>query len=335
MRDAIQGLVEEFRRCMQPGKDDAIIIPGHGECKIAIDGFQTLKEFFSSKSAGFVDGGNAEILGNASFSSQFIRTLGIIMKAGRTTCIRKCEFLSSTRTIDKDGMPFYHTTSIPLLGESMPADTYFAASDELSVKELGSLARRLSELKTAGLLIEDLQEGDMLVLDGTLESKTVHEEKALCELILHAMKKNILLCAVAKTTTLLTKGGMPASQALLALGGNQMWHYKVARIDKESHHAIIHFARLHGLSRLAFRIEFPLYAELMQTDKVIGSIAYYAKDLSFPGYPYGLIKADLLARVPEKEAQGLRSRIGAFLGKEMTAHASSLGAHDLLDSSHR
>ncbi|MFB6199017.1 MAG: hypothetical protein ABEI52_12245, partial [Halobacteriaceae archaeon] len=58
-------------------------------------------------------------------------------------------------------------------------------------------------------------------------------------------------------------------------------------------------------------------------------------DPVFPGYPYGLIEADRLARVSHDEAAAKRTRLQSAFGKDWERVEKRLhtrDAHDILDS---
>jgi hypothetical protein len=69
---------------------------------------------------------------------------------------------------------------------------------------------------------------------------------------------------------------------------------------------------------------------------VTSALASNSKDLSFPGYPYGLVDADSFARVSGEEIDSYRvplmseiSRLGKW--KKISRHICSGDAHTVLD----
>ncbi len=67
----------------------------------------------------------------------------------------------------------------------------------------------------------------------------------------------------------------------------------------------------------------------------VAQLAHHSADSLFPGYPYGLILADKLARVSKEEAQALRTHAKAML-KDLTPIVAQAEAatdsHSILDS---
>ena len=71
--------------------------------------------------------------------------------------------------------------------------------------------------------------------------------------------------------------------------------------------------------------------DLVHPFKVFGFLAVQSKDLVLPGYPYGLIKADRLARVSESEKAYHRTRFLSRLPKEITEEMTD-DVHEILDN---
>ena len=107
----------------------------------------------------------------------------------------------------------------------------------------------------------------------------------------------------------------------------------MAEISNKKHKADILFAKLHEKSRHAFRIE--VYNR--QNEKIpelAAELSENSKEITFPGYPYGLIIADKMARISEKETEYIKAKIAATAGKKWEAIGRSLSAanaHEILD----
>ena len=72
----------------------------------------------------------------------------------------------------------------------------------------------------------------------------------------------------------------------------------------------------------------------MTDEEVMAELKNNAKDLSFPGYPYGLILADKLARVSDKEAEYLKAKFFAAAGSKwsnLKNRMAAVNAHEVLD----
>lgn len=82
----------------------------------------------------------------------------------------------------------------------------------------------------------------------------------------------------------------------------QAWYYHpIYQITRADNLADVYIVKLHKHARSPFR--FDIYLEKsknltqQERESIISSIASNSNDLSFPGYPYGLIKVDQSSRV--------------------------------------
>jgi hypothetical protein len=348
MHEALKELAQHIEGMSKCSEDDRLLMPGSRPYAVNKDNFHTIKEFCSGKKLCFVDGGNSEIAAAANFSVQFIRIAAVTMHLNKTISAKRAEFFALCRaaapnatTPENGGQKYFCSThfvskdTLNLPGLSFPADTANSAREGSELSAIGNNVRRLAEIEIARQAVVGLEDGDILVLDGTLEAKTALEAEYLDRLYEAAKKKDVLVMSVAKTTTLLTEKGNSASVMLFKMGPKTAWYYyPIADINNPMHKAALLFAKLHHKSAYAFRVE--AYKEqlpMVEMDKVIGFFAYNSKDLSFPGYPYGLIKADRTARVSEKEKAMLKARLGMLLESkaDIVPYLASLGAHDVLD----
>jgi hypothetical protein len=347
MHEALKELAQHIEGMSKLAEDDRLLMPGSRAYAVDKNNFHTIKEFCSGKKLCFVDGGNSEIAAAANFSVQFIRIAAITMHLNKTVSAKRAEFFALCMATAPDaaapggGKKYFCTThffskdTLNLPGLSFPADAANSAREGNELSAIGNNVRRLAELEIARQAVAGLEDGDILVLDGTLEAKTALEKEYIDRLYEAAKKKDVLVMSIAKTTTLLTEKGNSASVMLFRMGPKTAWYYyPIADINNPMHKAAILFAKLHHKSAYAFRVE--AYKEqlpMVYMDKVIGFLAYNSKELSFPGYPYGLIKADRTARVSEKEKLMLKARLGMLLESkaDIVPYLTSLGAHDVLD----
>ncbi len=193
---------------------------------------------------------------------------------------------------------------------------------EESLKAACERVRRIAEIEIA----EKAQE-DIVVLDGTLETRHGLEQEKIDEL---CRKK--VVASVAKTCSLLTDTGLPVTTALNREG---TWAYHpIALNHNQLHKADIAFAKLHAASKHVLRVEIAR-ACAGKLEEVLCCLAHESRDVSFPGYPYGLIKADKIARVSEQESALLKTQLQVRAGKNwanIQEQINSLNAHSLLDS---
>ena len=208
-----------------------------------------------------------------------------------------------------------------------------------------SVPRAFAEWKMAATVVDrELAAGDILVLDGTLQTGYGGEARLADSLYGMARRRGVIVCALAKTTTLMGPGGVPvlyAAQEAARAAGHQAWHMPLARRVPGDGSGFVLAVRLHRHSRFTYRLEvlrdqYDLLQGSGEIGGVIGSIAANSGDPSFPGYPYGLISADRYARVRGAEAAVHRRIMLAELGRHdmgrtMVEHTLLLSAHQTLN----
>ena len=208
-----------------------------------------------------------------------------------------------------------------------------------------SVPRAFAEWKMAATVVDrELAGGDILVLDGTLQTGYGGEARLADSLYDAARRRGVIVCALAKTTTLMGPGGVPvlyAAQEAARAAGHQAWHMPLARRVPGDGSGFVLAVRLHRHSRFTYRLEvlrdqYDLLLGSGEIGGVIGSIAANSGDPSFPGYPYGLISADRYARVRGAEAAVHRRIMLAELGRHdmgrtMVEHTLLLSAHQTLN----
>lgn len=188
---------------------------------------------------------------------------------------------------------------------------------QISAEESIGKLRRLLEIKTASAVTKS---ESLVVLDGHLESESVIEEKMLAEL-----KSKVLISGLTKKTNMLTTTG---NSVQTIFGKNE--GYFVTKTKE----FILAFVRLHPKSQFVFKYEI---AEKPGIDfgKIIGTLSAHSKDPIFPGYPYGLIKADQLARVSNQEKEYQRNLLIGKLGNKWEILRNKIDApdaHKVLDT---
>ena len=208
-----------------------------------------------------------------------------------------------------------------------------------------SVPRAFAEWKMAAAVVQrELGEGDIIVLDGTLQTGYGGEARLADELYDRARQRGVTVCALAKTTTMMGPGGVPilyAAQEAARMAGHHTWYMPLARRASGGNSGFMLAVRMHRHSRFTYRLEVlrDQYDRLVDEgglEKIIGSIAATSGDPSFPGYPYGLVSADRYARVRGAEAEMHRrmllGELGRHeLGRTMVGHTLLLSAHRTLD----
>ncbi len=308
--------------------------------------FQSIEKSASSSKIAFIDAGSAEIIKSPNFSLNLIRAYYAIYKNNKRINSKKYDFYSFISTKNIENELFYNAEFIRLDNENNVVpdneDLLLNSLDETikqgitraSISSVANVIRRFSELKTAINIINNLNENDIIVLDGSLQCTFTNEKKYFEELYKKAAEKNVIICGLSKTTTLMTDKGNSIANALSKFNVAGKWlYYPVAEIKSSNHKAEMSFVKLHEKSRHIFRFE--IYKE--QKEKlmeVTSLLSNNCKDAVFLGYPYGLIEADKNARISNQEKGMLLTLFSAKFGKDwekIKESLSNMDAHDILD----
>jgi hypothetical protein len=312
------------------------------------DNFHHGRKLNSGVRLTFIDGGNCQIISSSNISVNFIRIHASSYKHFTKDFAHTTEFFSmtkferdtNTRKVNymtkiypyrgKIGLPDEKTISFSIEDETLKQGVFNA-----SVSKIVDVVRRFAEIKLASELIDTkLESGDMIVLDGTLQQSYTNEEKYFDELFNKAMKKNILISALAKTSTLITKKGNSIISVLnkMSKDRDDRWYYHpIVKINKKEHPAEMYFVKLYPSSKFIFRFEVYKKQNFVDIDKVIGYLCLTSQDPAFFGYPYGLVDVDAFARVSEDEAKYLRLRFKS-LSRDVEIKDSENKAHNVLDT---
>ena len=234
----------------------------------------------------------------------------------------------------------------------LPADADLDESSE-DVRDRGAsrdllltIPRRMAEWAVAGSVIDaELRAGDVLVMDGTLQPRSKRETKFVEPICKRAIQKGVVLCGLAKTSTLMTTDNLPligrASDLAEAAGlGGRRWFVGVCDRATADDMGYTYIVRFHERSRYVFRFGVlggqRAAMSSAEVESVLSSIAANSSDISIPGYPYGAIDADRFAKVRNREASMHRNMLDAEIagrpgGDSITAQIRSMSMHQALN----
>ena len=264
--------------------------------------------------------------------------------------------------------PTVHTPSAPAASRNLysvklfthsPADRIrLPPDDELGITEedirkhgtsrvgLLGMPRKMAEWAVAeSVVATELAAGDVLVMDGTLQSGSGRESAFAAKVYNRAVQKGVVVCGLAKTTTLTTVDNRPlvrhASEVAKAAGlEDRRWFARIGERATADDKAYTFIVKLHEKSEYAFR--FGILAEQYwpmnrgEVESVLASVAANSRDIAMPGFPYGAIDADRFAKVRMREAAMYRDMLGAEMlrkpgGAEVAAQIRSMSAHQVLN----
>jgi len=286
--------------------------------------FHQIKEINSGRKVAFIDGGNSEIVKAANFSLHFVRVYYSVWQDNKKIKGKKREFYVLVNTFNdgKKGIK-YKTEIYGVIGlekEDLVFDSYDETLREgmhrVNISRIGEIARRFAELKAAEEAVDELEEGDILVRDGSLQSSVTNESKYFESLYKKAVEKGVLVMSISKSSNLITEKGNSLAALLNTISGEGAWYYHpIADIEHPEHQAELFMAKLHPNSKYVFRLE-SYKKQKFDFEEVFGLLMCNSKDPVFLGYPYGLIDADRFARVSNNEKEGLKMQLRAKIGRD-------------------
>jgi hypothetical protein len=304
------------------------------------------------------------LIGAPNFSIQLNRVYFNIFEKRKiiqpVTLSNRIEFFSVTFAKFKDEQIFYET--LLFTAEREPADRLPSPSDlsfnsadrrlmvgnaRADVTRVASIARRFAEWKYAERVVEEeLDKNDVLVMDRTLRTAFLNESKYANDAFSTAEDRGVVYTGLSKTSRLFTTTGLSLLGAVRKLAMDSktspMWYYyPVADSLSPEHQGAIFLVKLSDQSQRVFRFEIQADQAkgLQQTElnEIFSELALNSNDLSFPGYPYGLVDADDNARVRFEELETYRVILLSEISKlgsapKFVRHMESTDAHTTLNS---
>ena len=318
----------------------------------------------SKRNLGLVDGGSASIISGADFNISFNRVAGVLFKKNKITSLSHIpdliEFFAATLiTKTTDDKIAYATRLFPRekkFEALLPKEDIIIPIDEVrdlmgfkfmpKVEIFGGVAMRFAEWAYSAKFIEkELFSGDVFIRDGSLQTGYKEEILLVRNLFKSADQKEVYVTGLSKSCRLITSNG-DCLVSLVDMVANKKfsdsnWYYHpIYQITEADNLADVLFVKLHDQSATPFRLDFYLEQsknlDIKEREIIISNLAANSNDLSFPGYPYGLIKVDQLSRVAKREIEPLRVQIISEFDSDIYKNyilprIKSIDAHDLLN----
>lgn len=338
--------------------------PRYQPVKLSAQNFHPIRILDNDRTLCYVDGGNAQIACAPNFVVELAR-LHFCRFKGRAriksnSIPHSIEFYTICCATSEAGRIKYETEFVPVRDEWTnflpdPADLKFDSFDETLVVRrqrapivrVSNSARTFAEWNLARYLVnEELEEGDILVRDGTLQTIVTNESKYANRAYSAAMKKGVIFTGLSKTSSLLTTTGYPLLSSIdklaegTALKDGSWYYHPIVKITHPDHRAEMFAVKLHDISEYVFRFEILRDQfqdmSLKEIESVIGALAVNARDIGFPGYPYGLVEADRLARITgherdSHEVQFMSASASAGIWNVLLRHVKCVDAHSILN----
>lgn len=302
--------------------------------------FHEIKEA-SCPRISFIDGGNATLLDASDFSLSIVRVYANIFD-GEEKIFRgkRTDFFVLTYSDYEDSL-LYKTRIFPFGSHSFlpkEEDLVFDAIDPSlregffagKINKLAQIARRFAEWRLAENMVEKLDEGDIVCLDGTLQTGFTNESAYAESAYKRARKAGVIFTGLSKSSSIFTTTGNNLFAVLKRRGPEKPWYYNpIADINKDDHKAEIFAVRLHENARHVFRFE--IYREQkMKIERALSALLLNSKDFRFPGYPYGLLDADSMARITDSEKR-YHSTLFLAASQNLGDHLATSDAHDIIN----
>lgn len=360
MQDPVKNLVGELGRYLsEKDHHDIVLNNGKGrQFEIIPSEFAEIPENSNPKKIAFVDGGDGPLEESPNYLITMNRIYFSIFQGKKRVKPKmqpRMQFFScviSDVSLDKgekkityNTMLFTHNSEDKSL---LPTESDLTSSTEsssiLQGSRLNSLARRFAEWQLAIRVVEnELESGDVLVMDGSLQTGFKNESKYANRLYELAKSKKVIVCGLAKTSRLITESGDPllARISEISSGINfKKWYIRIAEEVSADDEGFMLVAKFHPKSNFVYRFEI-LREQFLEMNKeeieaVLSSVAENSSDISMLGYPYGAIDADRFAQVRVNElgmyrglmlAERLKNPEWKRLGK----YSESVAAHDVLN----
>ncbi|MEG3055249.1 MAG: DNA double-strand break repair nuclease NurA [Methanoculleus sp.] len=289
-----------------------------------------------------VDGSNAIILDSGAFAIAAVRAsvnvyAGSARTCRRTTPLQVVTVNPGAGNEDFDALfheCFHHPPKAPL--------------DHDDPIQNSAVIRDTLEYWAAMEMAAELETGDLLVLDGTLQVRHASHDEVIESLLNLCNLRGVLIAAVTKRTALTWGGGHPIVPAAEGLARDlaipEPWYIclSVAEdlIDRQRTHRWKqrggqYVARLHPRAQRAFKVEIPKYYNQEMVDQVFSALAHFADDGRVTGYPYPLLDAHLTTRIGADTVEQIRQDIIKsmdLLGMSLADYTSIFGDyHDEFD----
>ena len=339
-KEIIQNIITSLNNSLkEKGEYVQFNDPTYKPVKISKDNFHEIKDANETTKIAFIDGGNTEILKAPNFSLQLIRIYYTIYKENKRISSKKQEFYILINAINQENNIIYKTKFFGLDKEEIKFnsfdETIRQGNHRISISQIGNTIRRFLELETAKNIIKELQNKDIILIDGDLKASITNETNYLDRLYQKAIKKNVVIAAISKTSELFTEKGNALIPILNEIAPDNEWYYNpLVEINNPAHKVNLYIVKLNQNSRYIFKLE--VFKETNQNiDRTLAIIKNNSKDPVFLGYPYGLIEADQFARVSNSEKDYIKTIFLTKLGKDnekITKYLNTLNTHNILDS---
>jgi hypothetical protein len=274
-----------------------------------------------------IDGGNASLLVMPGKEVHFLRVAAITAIPAQPFASKEKKYIVDIQT-KANGQDVIDEVRI----HDIDGKTIHMQLDHDDNQQAIDRIRRLLEIRFAAERAEEAEQNMMIVLDGSLACKEDKELEEMKAFLQTCNKGGKLAVGLAKQTSLLCRGTASIYDVLHRIDDHKIALIPVATMQDPS--ARICMVKLHERSNYWFRLDTQNIPG-MDIQRIVGQLATLSNDAAFLGYPYPLIKADMLARVTNEEAASLKSRLQVLAGKQqqmMDRLIKQANVHNVLDT---
>jgi len=277
----------------------------------------------------FVDGGNNTVYIGMGRSIQLVKLYYSLFdgvskeECGTYNFVIDSKYISSEKAYH---VRIYDINNSGLYEEELTimSSTKTGALKEEGIKGIAAYIRRIGEW----LLMEKIAgKCDYIVRDGSLQTGEVEEYKYQ-DLVFSKVNGIIGLSKTSRYVTTMGFSLVAAVQYLAREHGiNAPWYYNPLAKNISTIKGDMFIVKLHPLSEYAFRAE--IYPEDKAYD-ILSAIVPHSDDPTFIGYPYGLLDADINARIRDEEVKLYRNLVSENLDDFSRMEMHALDAHDII-----
>ena len=358
-QDPVKELLEQLgEHLVQKEHSDIVLNNGEGkQFHIKPSEFIEIKDTGNPKKIAFVDGGDSTLEESPNFLITINRVYFSMFQGKKRIKAKanpRIQFFSAVtthiETVNGKKNVKYNTS---LFTHEKQDRKYLPAESDLSSvvgttilqgSKMGSMSREFAELQMAIHVVEqELDKGDMLVMDGSLQTRFKNETKYTNKLYQLAIEKGVIICGLSKTSRLITESGDPLLARIDMISEDVpfgKWYIKVADKVSANDRGFIMAVKLHSKSKFTYRFEIlhEQFDKMSDTEinSVLDSLVANSQDASLLGYPYGAIDADRFAQI-RRDEQSMHQGFIASLKmrypewKKLQKYSSSITAHDILN----
>lgn len=357
--DPVKKLIDELgTRLSQREHSDIVFHSGKGkQFEIKPSEFVEINPVKTPRRIAFVDGGSGSLYESPNFLITINRVYFSVFEGKKRIKPRskpRIQFFSyvtsNVQTRDGKKKIIYDTHLFAHSNEDklyLPLETDLTSQAESTMLQgdrLNSIGRKFAEWQLAIHVVEnELESGDMIVIDGSLQTSFENETKYANRLYDIAIQKGVIVCGLAKTSRLITESGDPLLARIAEIAEDVKfgrWYVKVAEEVSPDDRGFMLAAKFHEKSPHVFRFEIlrEQFNELDPDDlnSIMSSIVANSQDVAMIGYPYGAVDADRFAQVRMDELNMYRGFVLSEMlkkpeWKKFQKYIASIRTHDVLN----